>query len=323
VHATFPPYRSALWLRGAHAQTIIPATVIPTKLPAYRRERLSTPDRDFIDLDWVDVATKTAPLLILFHGLEGNSHSHYARSFMSAAGARGWRAVVPHFRGCSGEINWAPRFYHSGDSTEIGWIVERIAERFPEAPLHAAGISLGANALLRWLGEEPVESQRRLRSAAAISAPLDLAAGGHALGHGFNLVYTRSFLRTLKSKCLVKLTQFPGLFDRAAMLESRNLYEFDNIVTAPLHGYRDTEDYWRRAASKTVLGEIVVKTLVLNALNDPFLPASALPQPAQVSRSVHLEFPREGGHVGFYARNAGMRWLPERVIHFLEHAAHG
>lgn len=310
-------YRAPFWLRGRHAQTIVPATLVPLPAPRYRRERLTTPDDDFVDFDWLDTSDAAAPLLIVFHGLEGSSRSHYARALMSAAQARGWRSVVAQFRGCSGEMNRAPRFYHSGDSSEIAWMVEQVRARFPLAPLYAVGISLGGNALLRWLGEQPVESAQRLAAAAAISAPLDLAAAGHALARGFNRVYTKSFLRTLQAKSLRKLDQFPGLFDRDAMLAARDLYAYDNVVTAPLHGYRDTDDYWLRAASKAVLGAIAVETLVLNALNDPFLPASALPKPNQVSSAVHLDYPREGGHVGFYSSASGAYWLPERILHFL------
>ncbi len=312
-----PDYRAPIWLRGAHAQTIVPATLVALPNPTFRRERVATPDGDFLDFDWVDTPDANAPILILFHGLEGSSGSHYARSLMNEVRARSWRGVVAHFRGCSGEINRAPRFYHSGDSTEIGWIVAQVRARFAHAPLYAVGISLGGNALLRWLGEQPAASQEQLRRAAAVSAPLDLAAGGASLGRGFNLIYTYSFLRTLKAKCLVKLNQYPGLFDRARMLASRNLYEFDNVVTAPLHGYRDTEDYWRRAASKEVLGEVAVATLVLNALNDPFLPARALPARSLASSAVTLDYPPEGGHVGFYERNLGLAWLPQRVFRFL------
>jgi predicted alpha/beta-fold hydrolase len=178
-------------------------------------------------------------------------------------------------------------------------------------------VSLGANALLRWLGE----SQHRadfVDAACAVSAPLDLAAGGAALSRGANMIYTRVFLRTLKPKCLAKLAQFPGLFDRQAMLSARNLYEFDNAVTAPLHGYRDTDDYWHRASARHVLGEITVPTLVLNARNDPFLPQRHLPRHA--ASCVTLDYPEQGGHVGFVtgAAPGSLAWLPRRIVDFLE-----
>ena len=310
-------YSAPLWLPGGHLQTIYPALGIARPAVAYRRERWDAQDGDFIDVDLVDGAPGQ-PLVVLFHGLEGSSRSHYARAMMAAVQARGWSGAVPHFRGCSGELNRAPRFYHSGDAREIDWILRLLRTR-AQGKLYAAGVSLGGNALLRWLGE----SQRQaaiVDAACAVSAPLDLARGGAALSSGLNLLYTRMFLRTLKPKCLAKLAQFPGLFDRAALLAARDLYAFDNVVTAPLHGYRDTDDYWDRASAKHVLEDITVPTLVLNARNDPFLPGVHLPRKA--ARSVTLDYPAHGGHVGFAAGGVPGRldWLPRRLIHFFETA---
>ncbi|MGN6702634.1 MAG: YheT family hydrolase, partial [Burkholderiaceae bacterium] len=286
---------------------------------AYRRERWDAPDGDFIDVDFVD-GDPARPLVVLFHGLEGSSDSHYCRALMAALSERGWNGAVPHFRGCSGTPNRAPRFYHSGDAAEIDWILRRLAARRPAgARLFAAGVSLGGNALLRWLGESGAQANI-VDAACAVSAPLDLAAGGAALSSGFNRVYTQVFLRTLKPKSLAKLAQFPGLFDRDALLAARNLYEFDNVVTAPLHGYRDTDDYWHRASARHVLHDIAVPTLVLNARNDPFLPGRHLPQSA--SRAVTLAYPDEGGHVGFAtgAPPGRLDWLPQRLLGFLSQA---
>ncbi|MGA2552244.1 MAG: alpha/beta fold hydrolase [Burkholderiaceae bacterium] len=311
-------YRAPLWLRDRHSQTIIPASFLGPKAPPYRRERWNTPDGDFIDLDWVDPVEAESPTVILFHGLEGSSQSHYARALMHHVRLRGWRGVVPHFRGCSGDLNQAPRFYHSGDSTEVHWVLERLHTQLTRTALYVVGVSLGGNALLRWLGERAEDATKWVQSAAAISAPLDLAAGGNALGRGFNRVYTEVFLRTLKPKCEQKLAQFPGLFDREAMLAARDLHAFDDVVTGPLHGFRDADDYWNRASSKWVLPAIAVPTLVLNAVNDPFLPAHALPLESEVSRAVRLEYPLEGGHVGFYAAAERAAWLPLRTLDFLE-----
>ncbi len=235
---------------------------------------------------------------------------------MAALAARGWSGAVPHFRGCSGEPNRAPRFYHSGDAREIDWIVRRLRQR-TRAKFYATGISLGGNALLRWLGESQHQAEI-VDAACSVSAPLDLARGGDALSSGFNMLYTRMFLRTLKPKCLAKLEQFPGLFDREAMINARDLYQFDNVVTAPLHGYRNTDDYWDRASAKHVLEDITVPTLVLNAQNDPFLPGIHLPRKA--SRHVLLDYPLAGGHVGFAvgAPPGRLDWLPQRLLHFLE-----
>jgi predicted alpha/beta-fold hydrolase len=308
------PYRAPRWLPGAHLQTIVPALFGRRIDVPLRRERWDAPDGDFVDLDWLAApAVPAAPLLVLFHGLEGNSASRYARAALASAVAYGWHAVVPHFRSCSGEMNRAPRFYHSGDSAEIDWILRRLRLGHPHR-IFAAGVSLGGNALLRWLGERREDAARVADAAAAISAPVDLPAGGAALSTGFNLLYTRHFLATLKRKSLAKLVQYPGLFDREAMLASRNLHDFDDLVTAPLHGYRSADDYWRRAASRPLLREITVPTLVLNARNDPFLPATALPGPDEAGPAVILDQPEHGGHVGF--PGAGDDWLATRLFAF-------
>ena len=307
------------WLPGGHLQTIYPATCIAKPAVAYRRERWDAPDGDFVDVDFVD-GRPGQPMVVLFHGLEGSSDSHYARALMAAIAARGWSGAVPHFRGCSGQINRAPRFYHSGDAAEVDWLLRRLETQARAAGagrFYATGVSLGGNALLRWLGESQHEAEF-VDAACAVSAPLDLAGGGAALARGFNRLYTRVFLQTMKSKSLKKLQQFPQLFDRDRMLRARDLYAFDNIVTAPLHGFRDTDDYWNRASAKHVLDDITVPTLVLNAHNDPFLPPNFLPRGA--SPQVTLEYPREGGHVGFAtgAPPGRLDWLPRRVLRFLE-----
>ena len=312
-------YPAPRWLPGGHLQTIYPATCIIKPQVALRRERWDAPDGDFVDIDFVD-GKPGYPFIVLFHGLEGSSNSHYARALMAHIAALGWSGAVPHFRGCSGEPNLAPRFYHSGDAQEIDWIVRRLAvlSKVRKArKFYVTGVSLGANALLRWLGES--QHQAEIADAAcAISAPLDLAGGGTALSRGVNRIYTHAFLQTLKPKCVHKLKQFPDLFDRDTMLQARDLYAFDNIVTAPLHGYRNTEDYWHRASAKHVLNDITVPTLVLNARNDPFLPPQHLPRSA--SRRVTLDYPAQGGHVGFaVGRMPGsLNWLPHRMVRFLE-----
>lgn len=316
-------YIAPWWLPGGHLQTIYPAKCIHTPAVAYRRERWITPDNDFIDLDFVD-GENFKPFIVLFHGLEGSSNSHYARSLMAHIKSLGWAGVVVHFRGCSGEENIAPRFYHSGDAQEIDWILRKLASQAHAqgaAKFYATGVSLGGNALLRWLGESQRQAEF-IDAACAISAPIDLAAGGAALGRGVNLLYTRIFLQTLKPKSLKKLEQFPGLFDPDAMMRARDLYAFDNIVTAPLHGFLNTDDYWHRASAKYVLDDIGVPTLVLNARNDPFLPAEFLPQ-TTISKSVTLEFPDQGGHVGFATSPfpGRLNWLPQRMVKFLQSAS--
>jgi predicted alpha/beta-fold hydrolase len=322
-HQTMAPYRAPRWLPGGHVQTIYAALLLPRAQVAYRRERWDTPDGDFIDLDWVDepsLVTRHSSLVVLFHGLEGSSHSHYSLALMAALRGGGMRGAVVHFRGCGGEPNRLPRAYHSGDAREIDWILRRLRAQNGAAPLFAVGVSLGGNALLKWLGESGDNAFPVINAAVAISAPLDLMAAGDALGQGFNLIYARNFLKTLRAKSLAKLVRFPGLYDAAAVRESRTLREFDNLVTAPLHGYKDTDDYWTRASSKPGLTNVRVPTLVINAKNDPFLPSPALPGAADVSAAVTLEQPEAGGHVGFVSGTfpGNLDWLPRRVLEFFQ-----
>jgi predicted alpha/beta-fold hydrolase len=357
-------YTAPPWLPGGNLQTIWPAvfgrrTFGPP--PEYRRERWITPDGDFVDLDWwegtptfsaargslppegagpawggpapgpaVTFADPPGPgtaresaLLVLFHGLEGSSRSHYAEAFADFAREQGIGFVVPHFRGCSGELNHGPRAYHSGDHEEVQWILQRLRERHA-GPLIAAGVSLGGNALMRWAGEAGESAARLADAVASISSPLDLAAGGQAIGRGFNrLVYTTMFLRSMKPKALAKLAQHPGLFDRDALLAARDLYQFDNIFTAPLHGFRDTDDYYARASARPHLHRVRIPALALNARNDPFVPAASLPHPSQVGRHVTLWQPRDGGHVGFPdgAWPTHVRRMPDEVGGWLLRAA--
>jgi len=296
-------YTAPWWLPGGNLQTMVAAKVgrrYGSSPPAYQRERWTTPDHDFIDMDWLhSSAAPGAPLLVLFHGLEGSSRSHYAESFADFARAEKMAYVVAHFRGCSGELNHAPRAYHSGDFEEIGWILQRLRSRHT-GPLLAVGISLGGNALLRWAEEAGSLAARTVSAVASVSAPLDLAASGASIGRGFNRqVYTRMFLQTMKPKALRKLAQFPGLFDGAALRSAKDLYAFDNIFTAPLHGFKDTDSYWREASAKRDLHCIRIPALVLNAKNDPFVPADSLPAAQDVGKWVSLWQPEHGGHVGF------------------------
>ena len=338
-------YRAPAWLPGGNLQTIwaaklarrsapyrpahtpvhgdSTATLKADAPPQWRRERWDSPDGDFIDVDFsLSVQTPDAPCLVLFHGLEGSSGSHYSQAFAHEAAHRGMAFCVPHFRGCSGELNRGPRAYHSGDFEEIGWVLQRLRQRSHE-PLHVVGVSLGGNALLRWAEEAGHSAAATARCVAAVSSPIDLAAGGHAIGQGFNrLVYTRLFLASMKPKALRKLQQHPGLFDAQRLMRSRTLYEFDNVFTAPLHGFTDTEDYWARASAKPRLHEIRIPALVLNARNDPFVPANSLPTQPSVGPFVTLWQPQQGGHVGFPSG----RWpghvlsMPQRVLDWMAKA---
>lgn len=321
-------YRAPVWLPGGHVQTIWAARLarcVDGRPIRFRRERWATPDGDFVDLDWLDEPSATGrPLLVLFHGLEGSSLSPYAQAFASVARSRGWLYVVPHFRGCSGTINGAPRAYHSGDHEEIDWILERLVVQHGRQVL-AVGISLGGNALMRWAGLAGSLAARRVSALASVCAPLDLMASGRAIGRGLNrYLYTPMFLKTMVPKALAKLEQYPGLFDRQQLMRARDLYAFDDAFTAPLHGFKGVDDYWRRASALPVMADVVVPALALNARNDPFIPADSLPTCASVSRSVTLWQPQQGGHVGFpvaaRVTSSHVLAMPALVADFLERA---
>lgn len=312
------PFRSPWWLPGGHAQTIVPLAR-KGPIPRYERERVDTPDGDFIDLDWLPEPGSGAPLVALFHGLEGSSGSHYARSTMRALHLIGWRGVVPHFRGCSGEPNRLARAYHSGDTDEIDWILRHLLRAADGAPLFAVGMSLGGNALLKWLGERAQGSREVLAGAAAVCPPLDLNLSGAALGRGFNRIYSMHFLHSLKRKALEKSERHPGLFDAQRIRAARSLHDFDDVYTGPAHGFTGVEDYWRRASSKPWLGAIRTPTLLVCAGNDPFVPPAALPGRHELSAHVTFECPSAGGHVGFMSGRwpGNIAWLPHRLLaHF-------
>lgn len=311
-------YQAPLWLPGGHLQTLYPFFFTPLPKVRYRRERWETPDGDFIDLDWLD-GPVGAPLVVLFHGLESHSHSHYARSLMAALKKNGLRGLVPHFRGCSGSLNCLARAYHSGDSAEIDWILCRLKAAQPEIKIYAVGVSLGGNALLKWLGEQGTTAKKYLHAAAAISVPLDLPAAGAALDKGFNrITYTAHFLKSLKRKVRAKIAHRLLSIDAAKLRKALTLHAFDDLYTAPVHGFRNADDYWRQASSKPLLKKIALPTLIVNACNDPFMPASVLPGTNEVSPAVTLEYPKEGGHTGFVTGPfpGQLVWLPRRILKF-------
>lgn len=296
---------SSLW--AGHAQTVVSALWAqryPGAAPRWQRQRWATPDGDFVEVDHLASptlpASSDAPCLVLFHGLEGSSQSHYAQALAHVAQQRGWPLVVPHFRGCGGAINHGPRAYHSGDFAEIDWLLRQVRQRYPGRTLYALGVSLGGNALLRWAGEVGHAALALVRAVVAVSAPLDVAAAGHAMDRGVNRwLYVRRFLHTMRAKAQAKWRQYPGLFDLEAALHARTLYAFDDAFTAPLHGFAGVDDYWCRASALPGLKAVQVPALLLNARNDPFVPAASLPTPQQVSAAVTLWQPAWGGHVGF------------------------
>ena len=318
-------YRPPFWLLGRHLQTIYPAAWLPLPDVTYRREEWSTPDGDFIELDWLtsentDDKAKppnTQPIVVMFHGLEGNSKSHYALRLMAALREKNWRGVVVHFRGCGGKPNQLPRGYHCGDSAEIDWILRRLRSN-ETGPIYAVGVSLGGNALLKWLGEQQENAQAIIAKAIAVSAPLALPTTGHVLGSGFNKIYARLFLKTLRPKALAMIEKYQLGFDTAALQTVDNLWHYDDLFTAPLHGFASADDYWEKSNSRPYLKSIQLPTLLINARNDPFLPAKDLPTAAEVSSSVIREFPSKGGHAGFVSSLAGKGhdWLPQRMLCF-------
>jgi len=301
-------YSAPLWLLGGHLQTIWPAKWsrrFETTAPHWRRERWSTPDDDFVDVDFCEanLLQNSKPLLVLFHGLEGSSSSHYSQAFADWGLQNGCDIAVPHFRGCSDTLNLAPRAYHSGDHEEVDHLLRKFKQMIDaqhRPGLLAAGVSLGGNALMRWAGEHGQSAGKIVNAVASICSPLDLTASGHAIGEGFNRqVYTRMFLRSMKPKAMAKLKQYPGLFDANKLMAAQDLYTFDDVFTAPLHGFKNTDDYWLRASALQHMGNIALPALALNAKNDPFIPPCSLPTLDKVSPHVTLWQPSAGGHVGF------------------------
>ena len=294
------------WLPGGHAQTIWPALYAKRRWGPRKpllRERWATPDGDFLDVDKQAASRADRPLLVLFHGLEGSSDSHYAQAFADWAAEQDVNFALPHFRGCSGELNHAPRAYHSGDHEEIDWLLKRLRQEHLACggqKIMAAGVSLGGNALMRWAAEHGHQACNQVDAVASVCSPLDLMQSGLAIGRGLNRhIYTPMFLRSMKPKAMAKWDQHPGLFDKDALMAAKDLYAFDNVFTAPVHGFKDTADYWTRASAKAMMGGIRLPALALNALNDPFIPADSLPRANEVSSSVTLWQPENGGHVGF------------------------
>ena len=311
-------FRPAWWVPGPHAQTLWGkfarrATSLPTRL-----ERWSTPDNDFVDVLRLDPPSSGSPRLFILHGLEGTVRSHYVGGLLRVAHARGWGADMLIFRGCGNEPNHAARFYHSGETGDLTFAVDRVLAERPQVDLLMCGVSLGGNVLLKWLGERGDAVPKRVRAAAAISVPFDLERGSRHISRGFSRMYERHFLRTLRRKAEAKLRRYPDLFDPAALTRARTLYDFDDVVTAPVHGFRDAHDYYTRSSSLHFLPQIARPTLLLSARDDPFLPPSVLDEVATIARvnsCFTLEFTEGGGHVGFVHGN------PWRPLYYAEQRA--
>lgn len=303
-------YRPAWWVPGPHAQTLWGKFARRTARLPTRIERWSTPDDDFIDILRLDPPSSTSPRLFLLHGLEGTVRSHYVGGLLHVAHERGWGADMLIFRGCGDEPNRGRRFYHSGETGDLAFAVDRILAEHPDADLAMCGVSLGGNVLLKWLGESGDAIPERVRAAVAISVPFDLERGSRHISRGFSRVYERHFLRTLRRKAAAKLARYPGLFDADAMTRARTLYDFDEVVTGPVHGFLDAHDYYSRSSSLRFLDRIARPTLLLSSRDDPFLPSAVLDEVADVARKnacLTVEFTDGGGHVGFVH---GLPWRP-------------
>ena len=302
-------YSPAWWVPGAHLQTLW-GKFFRRQHPAPTVvERWDTPDGDFLDIHRL-TADRGSPRLLLLHGLEGTVRSHYAQGLLNEAARRGWAADLLIFRSCGSELNRTRRFYHSGETSDLAFVLDRIVTEYPESKLAIAGVSLGGNVLLRFLGERGTDLPRQLIAAAAISVPFDLLRSSRRINRGFSRVYQRYFLDSLRRKASEKQRRFPDLAAPDAIAGLRTLEEFDDLITGPLHGYRDAEDYYRRASSLPVLDRIGLNTLLLSAADDPMLPREVLDDVRAVARhnpKLRIEFVDRGGHAGFIAGSSPWR----------------
>jgi len=316
-------YSPAWWLPGPHARTIWGRFFRRTPPLRTRVERWDTEDGDFVDLVRLD-APPERPHLVILHGLEGTARSHYVRGLFLEAARRGWAADLLLFRGCGQELNRAPRFYHSGETGDVDAVARRLFSSYPDAPFLFAGVSLGGNVLLKWLGEHGERLTSRVVSAAAVSVPFDLARASRHISRGFSRVYERHFLRSLRRKALAKLDRYPRLASRVRIESARTLYEFDDAVTAPVHGFVDADDYYSRSSSIRFLFKIKVPTLLLSALDDPFLPREVLSEVQELvtgNSRIEVEFLTKGGHVGFVSGHNPLRpfyYAEWRVAQFFD-----
>ena len=307
-------FTPAWWLPGPHLQTLWPALVRRTPPAPITRERFELPDGDFVDLDW---AGESGPIVVILHGLQGSSRSSYARGLLGAFRRRGWRGVVMHFRGCGGEPNRLPRTYHSGETGDFGHVVRGLRERHPSVPLAAVGFSLGGNVLLKWLAERGAAAE--VAAAAAVSVPFRLDRVADRLEHGLSRMYKRHLITDLRRAVLRKFRRRPCTLDLAAIRREWSFRGFDDRVTAPLHGFRDAEHYYATASCRQYLRGVARPTLIVHALDDPFMTRDVVPDPEELAPSIRLELNEAGGHVGFVegvAPWAARYWLDERIPRF-------
>lgn len=317
----FPP---AWWLPGPHMQTLGARLLRPSDSPPTRRERWTTPDGDFLDLDFVEGADlRNNVLVLLLHGLEGSSRSGYILEFERRLFDHGIGAVALNFRSCSGELNRGQRLYHSGETSDLGWVIDRLRKQHPKRRLAAAGVSLGGNVLLKYLGERG--SSAAIAAAAAWSVPFDLAAGSRFMEHGFSLRYVERLLNSVRAKIRARESEFGPHIDLDRARRARTFWEFDDAATAPLHGFGSADDYYRQSSSGPLIPDIATPTLILHSRDDPFFPADAIPETAMIANpAVTPMITDHGGHVGFvsggipllphfWAEDFIARWLTDQL----------
>lgn len=309
-------YSPAWWIPGGHLQTLWGKlfrrqTPAPTVL-----ERWDTPDGDFLEIHRL-AAEAGAPRVLLLHGLEGTVRSHYAQALLNEAARRGWGADLLIFRSCGSELNRTRRFYHSGETSDVGFVLDRILDEFPASPLALVGVSLGGNVLLKFLGERGANLPPQLKAAVAISVPFDLARSSRRINRGFSRFYQRFFLNSLRKKAQEKARRFPDLAPLRSIASLRTLEDFDNLITGPLHGFRDAQDYYARSSSLPYLTKIRLKTLLFSAEDDPMLPAEVLNEVREAARenpALEIDFVERGGHAGFITGS-----VPWRPFYYAEH----
>lgn len=311
-------YQPPCLLSGKHLQTVLPTFHRRFKPNLYRRERIETPDGDFLDLDWAGQGSDK--VAVLSHGLEGDSHRHYMIGMARMLNRYGWDAVAWNYRGCSGEKNRKLRMYHNGCIDDLDTVVRHVLDRGGYSRAALLGFSLGGNLTLLYLGRNSGMIDERVRSAVAFSVPCDLAAGARELARPANWFYMKQFLVSLHQKVRTKMADFPGMIDDRGYEAIKDFKGFDDRYTAPIHGFASAEDYWEKCSSGRVLHKIAIPTLLVNALDDPFLAESCFPRDtAASSEFLHLETPRWGGHVGFMEINRHwVYWSERRALRFLE-----
>ncbi len=310
-------YQPPRLLSNGHIQSIYPALFRRVSGVRYQRERIDTPDGDFLDLDWSRTGSRKVALLS--HGLEGDASRQYILGQVKILNSRGWDACAWNFRGCSGEPNRTLKFYHSGATYDLETVINHVRSRYAQIAL--IGYSLGGNLTLKYLGDRGSDLPVEISRVVAFSAPIDLAASSLKMGHWSNKIYMARFLRSLHEKIRAKLPQFPNELTDTGYEQIKNFKDFDDRYTAPIHGYKDAGDYWQKCSSKPGLGNIAIPTLLVSARNDPFLPTACFPvEAAKVNPRLYLEMPQSGGHVGFMALNPeGEYWSERRAMTFLEH----